>query len=100
MERYGKLEEDDMERLIREDGAAIRKSASDDDTLVYGSGGLRVTARTPNQRKLVEAVRNNDMVSPSVLWVPARLTLPHGCASPEGKAGPADHHDASRCGGW
>ena len=62
MERYGKLEEDDMERLIREDGAAIRKSASDDDTLVYGPGGLRVTARTPNQRKLVEAVRQNDMV--------------------------------------
>ena len=62
MERYGKLEEDDMERLNREDGAAIRKSASDDDTLVYGPGGLRVTARTPNQRKLVEAVRNNDMV--------------------------------------
>ncbi|RPG81951.1 MAG: PhoH family protein [Crocinitomicaceae bacterium TMED114] len=62
MERYGKLEEDDMEHLIREDGAAIRKSASDDDTLVYGPGGLRVTARTPNQRKLVEAVRKNDMV--------------------------------------
>ena len=61
MERYGKLEEDDMERLIREDGAAIRKSASDDDTLVYGPGGLRVTARTPNQRKLAK-LRNNDMV--------------------------------------
>jgi len=62
LERYGKLEEDDMERLIQDDGLALKKAASEDDTLVYGPGGLRVTARTPNQRKLVEAVRNHDMV--------------------------------------
>ena len=62
MERYGTLAEDDMERLMRDDGIALKKAASEDDTLVYGPGGLRVTARTPNQRKLVDAVRNNDMV--------------------------------------
>lgn len=62
LERYGKLEEDDLERLVRDDGEMVKQAASDDDTLVYGPGGLRVTARTPNQRKLVEAVRNNDMV--------------------------------------
>lgn len=62
LERYGKLEEDELERLVREDGEVVKRSATDDDTLVYGPGGLRVTARTPNQRKLVEKVRANDMV--------------------------------------
>ena len=47
---------------MREDGIEMKRSASEDDTLVYGPGGLRVTARTPNQRRLVDAVRNNDMV--------------------------------------
>ncbi len=32
------------------------------DVLVYGNAGVRVKARTPNQQKLVEAVRANDMV--------------------------------------
>ena len=62
LERYGKIEESDLEQIAREDGVAMKHAASEDDTLVYGPGGLRVTARTPNQRKLVEAVRNNDMV--------------------------------------
>ena len=62
LERYGKIEEDDLERLVREDGVEMKRAASEDDTLVYGPGGLRVTARTPNQRKPVDAVRNNDMV--------------------------------------
>jgi len=62
LERYGKLEEDELERLMQDDGLSLKRAASEDDTLVYGPGGLRVTARTPNQRKLVEAVRSNDMV--------------------------------------
>lgn len=62
LERYGALPEDDLERLMRDDGVELKKAASEDDTLVYGPGGLRVTARTPNQRKLVDAVRHNDMV--------------------------------------
>ena len=36
--------------------------ASKDDVIVYGPGGLKVTARTPNQRRLVEAIRDHDMV--------------------------------------
>ncbi len=62
MERYGKLGEDDLDQLMRDDGIEMKQAASTDDTLVYGPGGLRVTARTPNQRKLVEAVRHKDMV--------------------------------------
>ena len=62
LERYGSLAEDDLDRLMQDDGVELRKSASEDDTLVYGPGGLRVAARTPNQRRLVEAVRKNDMV--------------------------------------
>ena len=34
----------------------------EDDVLVFGNAGLRVKARTPNQQRLVEAVRESDMV--------------------------------------
>ena len=35
---------------------------TEEDVLVYGNAGLRVKARTPNQQRLVEAVRESDMV--------------------------------------
>ena len=38
------------------------KEAGKNDVLVHGPGGHRVMARTPNQHKLVEAIKENDMV--------------------------------------
>ncbi|WKZ66691.1 MAG: PhoH family protein [Flavobacteriales bacterium] len=43
-------------------GEAPRSADLDDDVLVYGNAGLRVKARTPNQQRLVEAIRESDMV--------------------------------------
>lgn len=43
-------------------GEAPRGGEGEDDVLVYGNAGLRVKARTPNQQRLVEAVRESDMV--------------------------------------
>ena len=62
LDRYNSLTEDDIERLTKSEETTLLTMASKDDVIVYGPGGLKVTARTPNQRKLVEAIREHDMV--------------------------------------
>jgi phosphate starvation-inducible PhoH-like protein len=62
IERYQHISEDDVHRLLRSETADVMRTASQDDTLVYGVGGNRISARTANQHKLVEAIRRHDMV--------------------------------------
>ena len=62
IDRYNAIAEDDIERLTKTEETSLLQDASHDDVIVYGPGGLKVTARTPNQRKLVEAIRDHDMV--------------------------------------
>lgn len=62
VERYNQLGEDDVHRLLGEEEAKVLAQSKKDDTLVYGQGGQRITARTPNQQRLVDAIRSNDMV--------------------------------------
>ncbi len=62
VDRYNSIGEDDIERLAKSEEASLLQQSSHDDVIVYGPGGLKVTARTPNQRRLVEAIRDNDMV--------------------------------------
>ena len=62
VDRYNTLGEDDIDRLTKTEEASLLQNASHDDVIVYGPGGLKVTARTPNQRRLVEAIRDHDMV--------------------------------------
>ncbi len=62
IDRYNSLSIDDLERLVKSDEQTIMRVAGKDDVLVHGPGGHRVMARTPNQHKLVEAIKENDMV--------------------------------------
>ena len=62
VDRYNAIAEDDIDRLVKSEEASLLKAAGQDDVIVYGPGGLKVTARTPNQRRLVEAIRDHDMV--------------------------------------
>jgi phosphate starvation-inducible protein PhoH and related proteins len=62
VDRYNSIGEDDIERLAKSEESSLLQHASHDDVIVYGPGGLKVTARTPNQRRLVEAIREHDMV--------------------------------------
>lgn len=62
VDRYNTLSIDDLERLVKSDEQTIMRDAGKDDVLVHGPGGHRVMARTPNQHKLVEAIKENDMV--------------------------------------
>jgi len=60
--RYHRLGEDDVHRLLRAEEAEVMRTAGHEDTLVHGPGGVRIAARTPNQRKLVDAIRSHDLV--------------------------------------
>ena len=60
-ERTGSLQEADVMKIYENGGTSAEAEASDE-ILVHGRNGLLVRARTPNQRKLGEAVRRNDMV--------------------------------------
>ena len=62
IQRYNDLKEDDVHRLVGEDESNLKAQSIKDDTLVYGPGGNRITARTPNQQRLVDSIRSDDMV--------------------------------------
>jgi phosphate starvation-inducible protein PhoH and related proteins len=59
--KYNSLSENEIIALMSDEGELMVSSAAND-VLVHGNGGLKVRARTPNQRKLVEIVHQNDMV--------------------------------------
>jgi phosphate starvation-inducible PhoH-like protein len=61
--KYNKLDENTIERLLTSDGKEETKaSEKSGETLVHGVSGRLIKAKTPNQRKLVEASKKNDMV--------------------------------------
>ena len=61
IERYQSLNVDDIDRLLSSDESTVMRQSQKDDTLVYGPGGNRIMARTPNQQTLVDSIRANDM---------------------------------------
>ncbi|MBQ20941.1 MAG: PhoH family protein [Vicingaceae bacterium] len=62
--KYKQLTENNIERLMNEDGTLENSETlrNEADVLVYGNSGLIVKAKTANQRKLVEEIDKNDMV--------------------------------------
>ena len=60
--RYGALTENQLERLMGEDGEEIVKDSSGDETILFGVGGKAIKAITANQRKMVVAMKNNDLL--------------------------------------
>ena len=63
-EKYNKLDENSMERILVDDEETSKDlaSAKSGETLVHGVSGRLIKARTPNQRRLVDASKKNDMV--------------------------------------
>ena len=59
-QKYNRLTESNINRLITEDADDILKL--DDDVIVHGSHGKLIKARTSNQRKLVDLSSKNDMI--------------------------------------
>ena len=60
-EKFNELTENNIDQILEADD--IPHMTVDANTiLVHGVAGMKITARTHNQRRLVEAVLNNDMV--------------------------------------
>ena len=60
--RYSGLTENQIERILGEEGEDVINSNHKDDVLVFGNRGLKIKARTHNQRRMVAAVTKNDMI--------------------------------------
>lgn len=56
--KYNRLGEDAILDIIRGEGA---KDVKSDGVIIFGVNGKPISARTPNQAKLVETFRNNDL---------------------------------------
>ena len=60
--RYNKLDENSIERILTSDGKEHTNSKLADGVLVHGVSGRLIKAQTANQRKMVEATDKNDML--------------------------------------
>ncbi len=61
--RYNSLPMHALEQMLDGDDAApSNTTANGDEVLLFGPGGNRVIARTPNQKRMVEACDKDDMV--------------------------------------
>ena len=61
-QRYSGLTDNQMERMLSEEGEGVIETNHSDEVLVFGNRGLKVKARTHNQRRMVEANKKNDMI--------------------------------------
>jgi len=60
--RYNKLDENSIERLLTSDGSAEKGSKKANEVLVHGVNGKLIKAQTANQRKMVIQMGKNDML--------------------------------------
>ena len=60
-DKFGRLTENAIMQIF-ESGGSSPEAETNEEILVHGRNGLLVKARTPNQKRLVEAVKHNDMV--------------------------------------
>lgn len=60
--KFNFLSENSIDNLMLVDGPKLLSNDDGSETLVHGNGGVKIKARTVNQKKLVEAIMLNDMV--------------------------------------
>jgi phosphate starvation-inducible PhoH-like protein len=60
--KYNAVTENNIDNLMLEDGAKMISSDDGSETIVHGNHGVKIKARTLNQKKLVKSVDKNDMV--------------------------------------
>jgi phosphate starvation-inducible PhoH-like protein len=60
--KYNLVTENDIANLLSDEGEKMIGKIHDAEIIVHGNGGLKVRARTINQKALVQAVDKNDMV--------------------------------------
>jgi phosphate starvation-inducible protein PhoH and related proteins len=60
--KFNSVTENNIDNLMLEEGDKMISSDDGSETIVHGNQGVKIKARTLNQKKLVEAVNKNDMV--------------------------------------
>jgi phosphate starvation-inducible PhoH-like protein len=60
--QFNSLSENNIDNLMLEEGSKLLSVDDGSETLVHGNGGVKIKARTVNQKKLVQAVNKHDMV--------------------------------------
>ncbi|WP_337040667.1 PhoH family protein [Emticicia sp. 17c] len=61
-QKYGRLSNEQVKNYIQQDIESANHEAVDDDVILYGTKGVVVRAKTANQKKMIEAARNHDIV--------------------------------------
>jgi len=61
-QQYNQLTAANIEKIMSEEGGNLLAQTGSDGVIVHGNNGIQVKARTPNQRRLVDASEKNDMV--------------------------------------
>ncbi|MDD3877581.1 MAG: PhoH family protein [Bacteroidales bacterium] len=63
IEKYGIIRPEELITLLNSDSPSeVFDNGSSKDVLVYGRNGMLIKARTPNQKKMVDACLSNDMI--------------------------------------
>ena len=62
LNQYDTLSENNIDNLMLDDGETLVNSGKSSDVILFGNGGSKIRARTVNQKKLVKAISNHDMV--------------------------------------
>lgn len=60
--KFNFLSENSIDNLMLSDGLKLLSNDDGSETLVHGNGGLKIKARTVNQKKLVQEINLKDMV--------------------------------------
>ena len=60
--KYNKLDENSIERIVTSDGTAQKSTRNEKDVLVHGVGGKLIKPQSPNQTKMVTMMDKNDML--------------------------------------
>ncbi len=61
-DRFNSLSENNIDNLMLSDGEKLLHTDNGSETLVHGNGGVKIKARTINQKKLIDSIEKNDMV--------------------------------------
>ncbi len=60
--KYGALTENQLERLMEDGAESIISDTSGNEVILHGVGGKAIKAQTANQRKMVSAMNENDLL--------------------------------------
>ncbi|MEN9913894.1 MAG: PhoH-like protein [Bacteroidota bacterium] len=60
--KFNFLSENSIDNLMLSDGSKLHSNDDGSETLVHGNGGVKIKARTVNQKKLVQEINIKDMV--------------------------------------